>query len=86
MAVADKNMVSETESGGGMCTNVGSTPVSYAWLTTSRISCRKSKTAKSLPWTDALSPTRSRASIDDWMITVKKNSMTPLNAFCLLPK
>ena len=28
MAVADKNMVSETESGGGMCTNVGNTPVS----------------------------------------------------------
>ena len=28
MAVADKNLVSATESGGGMCTNVGNTPVS----------------------------------------------------------
>ena len=28
MAVADKNMVSATEYGGGMSTNVGNTPVS----------------------------------------------------------
>ena len=35
MALADKNMVSATVFGGGVCANVGNSPVAYAWRMTS---------------------------------------------------